>query len=211
MGNRYFLNLLPLGLFLLPRGREGWVGALGGLVGLGLLGPVLASPVKHSLHPGQHTTTPTFRTFPAELTMLNDLSVFTDTWRKKRPYDGYELYFLDDGTFGQENSFGTEGFWLRGGHDAEVVLAASRPNEPIRVRVTGGPRGDIVTVALGADRRRLVVGALKREETVFEARAGFPYYGRVLHRFRLASRFDGAAGNDTRPLGAFIAIAAKSP
>src|SRR6185295_697426 len=110
VGNRYFLNLLPLGLYLLPRGREGWVGVLGGLLGLVWMGPVLASPVRHSLHPGEHATTPSFRVFPAELTMLNDLSVFTDTWRKKRPYSSYDLYFLDDGTYGQESSFGEEGF-----------------------------------------------------------------------------------------------------
>jgi hypothetical protein len=206
VGNRYFLNLLPLGLFRLPRGREWWVGALGGTVGLVLMGPVLASPIQHSLHPGEHATTPRFRPFPAELTMLDDLSVFTDTWRKRRPYGTYELYFLDDGTYGQESSFGNEGFWLRGGCKAEVVLAAAGPVGRVRLRVTGGPRGDIVTVSLGADRRRLVVGALKTEEAVFEGKGGVPYYGRQLHRFRLASRFAGAVGDDTRPLGAFVVI-----
>jgi hypothetical protein len=209
VGNRYFLNLLPLGLYLLPRGREAWVGVLGGLVGLGLVGPVLASPVEHSLHPGEHATTSIFHVFPAELTMLNDLSVFTDTWRKKRPYGRYELYFLDDGTFGQESSFEVEGFWLRGGREAEVVLAAARPVQRLRIRVTGGPQGDIVTVVLGAERRRLVVGALKTEEAVFESGAGFPYYGRALYRLRLASRFAGASGKDTRPLGAFVVIATE--
>jgi hypothetical protein len=206
VGNRYFLNLLPLGLYLLPRGREGWVGILGGILGLGLVGPVLASPVRHSLHPGEHATTSSFRIFPAELTMLNDLSLFTDTWRKKRPYGGYDLYFLDDGTYGQESSFGVEGFWVRGGREAEVVMAAARPASRIRLRVTGGPHGDIVTVVLGRDRRRVVVGALKTEEVVFEPGAGFPYYSRLLYRFRLDSRFSAALGQDTRPLGAFVAI-----
>ncbi len=141
VGNRYFLNLLPLGLFVLPRGRELWVGVLGGLVGLGLMGPVLASPVRHSLHPGEHATSPAFRVFPAELTMLNDLSVFTDTWRKKRPYgdtegnaregrladaNAYYLYFLGEGAFGREDAFGRRGFWLRGGSRAEVVRPGPR-------------------------------------------------------------------------------------
>ncbi len=209
VGNRYFLNLLPLGLYVLPRGREGWVGVLGGIAGLGLLSPVLASPIKHSLHPGDHATSAAFRTFPAELTMLNDLSVFTDTWRKKRPYAGYELFFLDDGTYGQESSFGREGFWLRGGREAEVVLSATRPVGRIRLSITGGPEGDIVTVRLGADRRRVVVGVLKTEEAVFDVGAGFPYYGRPLHRLRLASRFAGAAGSDPRLLGAFVRIATE--
>jgi hypothetical protein len=209
VGNRYFLNLLPLGLYLLPRGREWWVGALGGIAGLGLMGPVLASPVRHSLHPGEHAVTSSFRTFPVELTMLNDLSVFTDTWRKKRPYGDYDLYFLDDGTYGQESSFDIEGFWIRGGRDAEVILAAAPTLQSIRLRVTGGPRGDIVTVVFGTDRRRLVVGALKTEEAVFAARSGVPYYGRSLYRLRLASRFAGGAKGDTRPLGSFVTIATQ--
>jgi hypothetical protein len=176
------------------------------LLGLVLVGPVLASPIRHSLHPGEHATTPRFRPFPVELTMLNDLSVFTDTWRKKRPYGSYELYFLDDGTYGQESSFGQEGFWLRGGEQAEVVLAGAGAMARVRLRVTGGPRGDIVTVALGADRRRLVVGALKTEEVSFEGKGAVAYYGRQLQRFRLASRFAGTLGDDTRPLGAFVVI-----
>ena len=49
--------------------------------------------------------------------MLNDLSVFTEPWRKKQPYGdtegdahkhwpadpkAYYLYFLDDGTYGRK-------------------------------------------------------------------------------------------------------------
>jgi hypothetical protein len=209
VGNRYFLNLLPLGLFVLPRGRELWVGILGGLVGLGLVGPVLASPVRHSLHPGEHATSSAFHVFPAELTMLNDLSVFTDTWRKKRPYGGYELYFLDDGTYGQESSFDTDGFWLKAGHEAEVVLSTERRSDRIRLSVTGGPQGDIVTAVIGSERRRIVVAAQKAEEVAFAPKAGFFYYGRALYRLRLGSRFGGRAGKDARSLGVFVRIAVE--
>jgi hypothetical protein len=211
VGNRYFLNLLPLGLFVLPRGREWVVGVLGGALGLWLLAPVLASPIEHSLHPGKHATARTFRFFPAELTMLNDLSIFTDVWRKKRPYGDYDLYFLDDGTFGQESSFGMDGFWLRGGGDAEVVLAASRPVERLLVGVTAGPRGDIVTVRIGGDRRRVTVAGLKTEGLGFEPGPGFPYYGRALYRLQLNSRFAGSSAGDPRPLGAFVTIAVRRP
>ena len=50
-------------------------------------GRSLASPVRHSLNPGAHALAPAFRVLPAELTMLGDLSVFTDVWRKRRPYN----------------------------------------------------------------------------------------------------------------------------
>ena len=40
---------------------------------------------------------------------------------------------LDDGTFGQEGSFEEEGFWLRGGAEAEVVLQALTPPRAVRL------------------------------------------------------------------------------
>ena len=51
VGNRYFLNLLPLGLFLVPRGRETLVAVAGALASALLLLPVLLSPLHHSHEP----------------------------------------------------------------------------------------------------------------------------------------------------------------
>jgi hypothetical protein len=114
IGNRYFVNLLPLAVFFLPAARAWWVAAASAGATVVLLGPVLASPIEHSLRPGEHATRAAFRILPAELTMLGDLSVFGDVWRKRRPYNApggdpsrrppgappsYFLWFLDDGTF----------------------------------------------------------------------------------------------------------------
>jgi hypothetical protein len=222
IGNRYFVNLVPLGLVFLPRRRGPWV-ALGaaGLTGL-LLVPVLASPVHHSRFPGTHATRPAFRHLPAELTMLGDLSVFTDVWRKRRPYNApggdparrpagsppsYFLWFLDDGTFGQETSFEEEGFWLRGGGDAEVVLQALAPPRAIRLVITAGPGGDIVTVRLGRERHRLVMPALRTREIVLEEpKSPLGYYGTHLYRLQFGSRYGGGATRDARNLGSFVRI-----
>ncbi len=142
IGNRYFVGLVPLGLLLLPRGRGAWAAAGAAVVGGTLLAPVLASPIHHSLRPGENATRAAFRLLPAETTMLGDLSVFTDVWRKHRPYNApggdparrppgappsYFLWFLDDGTFGQESSFGEEGFWLRGERVVTSCCRLSRP------------------------------------------------------------------------------------
>ncbi len=142
IGNRYFVNLVPLGLLLLPRGRAAWAAVGAAVLGGALLFPVLASPVHHSLRPGEHATRAAFRRLPPEITMLGDLSVFTDVWRKRRPFNApggdpgrrppgapppYFLWFLDDATLGQESSFGAEGFWLRGGESGDVVLQALAP------------------------------------------------------------------------------------
>jgi hypothetical protein len=220
LGNRYFVNLLPLALFFVPRGRAAWI-AGGGVIGMAaLLLPVLGSPVVHSLAPGRHATAAAFRAFPLELTMLGDLSIFTDVWRKRRPYHHperrerhtdeptpYYLWFPDDGTYGQESSFAEEGFWLRGGQGADVVVQALRSPGSIRLRVTAGPAGDIVTVRLGRERKRIVLNSLRSQEVTFEGVGpGLGYYQSSLYLLRLGSRFGGSSEKDPRPLGAFVTI-----
>ena len=163
VGNRYFLNVLPGFLFVLPRRRLALVAAGGLAVGAVFLAAILVSPVHHSLRPGEHATRGAWRLLPAELTMLNDLSVFTEAWRKKRPFgfvgnaerpadaDAFFLYFMDDGTHGREDWAGRRGFWLRGDRSAEVVLRAFdlAPVDRVVLRLTGGPMGDRVDVRLG--------------------------------------------------------------
>jgi hypothetical protein len=222
IGNRYFLNLVPLGLLLLPRDRGAWAAAAAAVAGAALLAPVLASPVYHSLRPGEHATRAAFRVLPAEITMLGDLSVFGDVWRKRRPYNApggdparrppgappsYFLWFPDDGTYGQETSFDREGFWIRGGESAEVVLQALAPAARIRLVVTAGPAGDIVTVRLGRERHRLVLPPLRTQEIVFDApRPALGYYGTSLYPLRLGSRYGGTSDRDKRMLGSFVQI-----
>jgi hypothetical protein len=221
IGNRYFLNVVPLGLLLLPRGREGWAAALSLPAAAFLLGPVAGSPVFHARQPGAHTLAPAFRALPAELTMLGDLSVFTEVWRKRRPYNlpggdvtrrrpgdppPYHLWFLDDGTFGQESSFGEEGFWLRGGESSEVVLQTLSPPRRVRVLVTSGPAGDIVTLRLGRVRERIVLPPLRTREVDLAPADALGYYGTQLFRLRLSSRYGGGAGPDQRALGSFVRI-----
>jgi hypothetical protein len=222
IGNRYFVNLVPLGLLFLPRGRGAWAATLALPVTAVLLGPVLLTPVQSALRPGEHATRAAFRMLPAELTMLGDLSVFTDVRRKRRPYNApggdparrpagappsYFLWFLDDGSFGQESSFGEEGFWLRGGESAQVVLQTLAPARAIRLVVTAGPAGDIVTARLGPDRQRMVMGPLETRRVLFAPRMRpVGYYGTELYPLRLGSRYGGPTGTDPRKLGSFVRI-----
>jgi hypothetical protein len=207
VGNRYLLGFLPLGLLLLPRGR-GWLAAAFAATATAVfLVPVLWSPVQHSLRPGQHATRTTFRALPAELTMLGDLSVFTDVWRKRRPFPGYFLWFLDDGTFGQETSFAEEGFWLRGGERAQVVLQAAQPATRVRLRLTAGPAGDIVIARIGSVRKSVVLPPLRSGEMVFETpQPALGYYGTSVYLLKLGSRYGGATKTDRRKLGSFVVL-----
>jgi hypothetical protein len=219
VGNRYLLNMLPAFVFLVPPRRAWWVAGGAGAAAAVLLVPVLAAPVRHSLRPGDHASRPAFKALPAELTMLNDLSAFTEPWRKKRPYgfvgsserhadpDAYFLYFLDDGTFGKEQWAGRTGFWLRSGASAEVVVRAFdlAPVERVVLRVAGGPLGDTVTARLRGSSRRVTVGPGELIETELPAGRGVRYYDTFLHVLHLDSR-RGARLADGRSVGAFVDV-----
>ncbi|HSD27443.1 MAG TPA: hypothetical protein VLL75_09060 [Vicinamibacteria bacterium] len=219
VGNRYFLNLLPAFLFLVPARRAPWIGGGAVLAAAFFLAPVLLSPVRHSLRPGEHATRAVFKVLPPELTMLNDLAVFTEPWRKKRPFgfvgntqhhadtDAYFLYFLDDGTFGKEEWAGRAGFWMRSGASAEVVLRAFdlAPVERVVLRVAGGPLGDTLTARLGWRSGRAAVGPGQVAEIQLLAGRGLRYYDTYLHVLHLASR-RGAPLADGRPVGAFVDV-----
>ncbi len=221
LGNRYFLNLLPLAVFLVPKGRE-WVVTVAGLLSLGLfVGPILSSPLRHSLRPGEHATTGAFRHLPAELTMLNDLSVFTEPWRKKQAYGflgdpvknwpadpaAYTLYFTDDGTWGRETFEGKEGFWVRGGSEAEVILRAFdiKRVKQVLLEARGGPAGDRLSCRLDGDTATVSLGPGGSGQLAFSPRPGFPYYETYLYVLRCRST-SGGAGPDGRPLGAFVSL-----
>jgi hypothetical protein len=222
VGNRYFVSLVPLGLLLLPRGRARGAAVGAAIAGVILLAPTLASPIHNSLRPGEHATRAAFRLLPPEITMLGDLSVFTDVWRKRRPFNApggdagrrppggpppYYLWFLDDATLGQESSFGSEGFWLRGGGRGEVVLQALAPPGRIRLVVTAGPAGDIVTARLGSERQRVVLPPLRTREIAFDSpRSALGYYGTSLYLLRLGSRYGGPTDTDQRTLGSFVRV-----
>jgi hypothetical protein len=225
LGNRYFLNLLPLAAFFVPRGREWWVAAGGLALSAVFLGPMWVSPLHHSLRPGDHAAGGVFLALPPELTMLNDLAVFTESWRKKQPYGdtegdahkhwpadpkAYFLYFLGNGTYGRESHAGAEGFWLRGARRAEVVLRALEPVHRATVRITGGPAGDRVRVRMGSDAAEVEIRPGETKEVVLEPGEGFPYYDTFLYPVDMRSERTAPAPppeRTPRPLGSFVSFA----
>lgn len=228
LGNRYFLNLVPLAAFFVPRGREWWVAALGLAGSAVFLFPMWASPLRHSLRPGDHATTGPYLALPPELTMLNDLAVFTEAWRKKQSYGdtegdahkhwpadpkAYYLYFIGNGTYGKETHGGFEGFWLRGARRAEVVLRALEPVAKVRIRVIGGPAGDRLRVRIGGAAVEAEVGPGETREVELEPGPGFPYYDTFLYAVDMRSERSGVAPPPEptpRNQGAFVSFSLET-
>jgi hypothetical protein len=222
VGNRYFINLLPLALLIVPRGRELLVGASGAAVGAVFVLPLLASPLYYSLHGGQHTLLPQYRVAPLDLTMLNDLTIFGMPWRMKQPYGdvgeegrrsrpaaptAYYLYFPDDSTYFREVAHSRPGFWLRGGTEGEVILRALGPARSAKVSLVGGPEGDRVSARIAGRSLRLALTPGEERTLQFDLDAGVLYHGDRLHVLRFRSS-DGAIVNDPVPrrLGTFVSI-----
>jgi hypothetical protein len=203
VGNRYFTSLLPLAVLLIPRGREVAFTLLGLAGGAVFVGPLFRDPFEQALRPGIHATREPFLHLPPELTMLNDLSVFTEGWRKKVPFGdplgrgqpadpkAYWLYFLDDATYGKSVDFGVQGFWLRGGAHGEVVLRALEPSRLVRVRVYGGPGGDKVEVGLGSKTATLLVAQGEIGAVTFLPPPPYVYYDSFVYTLRFSSQLYG--------------------
>lgn len=219
VGNRYFLNLLPLYAILVPPGRAGQVAAAGALGAALLTAPVYASPLQAALRPADHTRRGLLPHLPAELTMLNDLSFNTEPWRKRQPVGdtegdahkhwppdpkAYWLYFPDDGTTGRTLEDGREGFWLRPGAHAEVLLRALEPVRTMTFLVKGGAGGDIVTVSVGHGSETVVAGPGRTAEAVLTPGRGVMYYDTFVYPLRLRSRGDTARPGDAR--AAFVHV-----
>jgi hypothetical protein len=216
LGNRYFLNLLPLALLFAPRGRERLFAGVSALAAAVLLGPALLAPVRHSLQPWRHALRAPLRLFPLELSMLNDLGFCSDPWRKKQPFGdpernprGYWLYFPDDGTFGRELVEGHEGLWLRRGQRATLVLRALEPVGRIAVRLHGGPDGDIVTLAAGGTSASVPLRRGESRELALKPGPGYPFYLSHVYTLSLGSHgapVETAGRPDARALGAFVRL-----
>jgi hypothetical protein len=225
LGNRYFLNLLPLAALLVPPGRA-LVVSIVGLVGAAVfVVPLFLAPLFHAQNPAAHTLRQPFLSMPVELTMLNDLAVFGDLRRKKQPYGdtegdpkrpgsadprAYFLYFPDDGTYFKESLGERQGFWMRGGQRAEILVRALEPARAVDFRLTGGPAGDQLRVDTGADQQTITLGPAQTRDVRLRSGRPFPYKETSVYVLTLKSSRgapDGQPRAGATGVGTFVEIA----
>jgi hypothetical protein len=185
IGNRYFMGLYPLLLFVTPALRSGWpaVAALG--VGGLFTAQLVASPFYVSFHPAEHPKSGPYRWLPVERTLLNDLPMNVTPDRVKQPLGGLPpvtAYFLDDNAYGREG----EWFWVKGESRAELLLrgpAEPRPDgsyDSRRIRrflieVRAGDSGTRVTLRTDADTQTVELPAQGKAHVAIAAGSGVPY------------------------------------
>jgi len=188
VGNRYFLGVYPVFLFLMPGFARPWNGIATAALSALFVAPVLSNPFYSSFHPGEHTKAGLFRRLPLELSLVNDLPVNVSPSRSRQPLGGtppLSAYFMDDNAYAREG----DAFWVRGESRADIMLRAPAPMEttsegerarPLRVprmeiRLETGPKPSHVTVRTGAVTQAIDVPANDARTLVVPMGEGLPY------------------------------------
>ena len=230
VGNRYFLGVYPVFLFLTPALASARPGVVTAALSALFVGPLLANPFYTSFYPGEHTKTGLFRRLPLELSLVNDLPVNVSPSRSRQPLGGtppLSGYFMDDNAYNREG----DAFWVRGESRADVMLRAPAPIEttpdgdrarPLRVprmelTLETGPKPNRVTVRTAAGTAVVDVPANDQRKVVVDMGPGLPYkpYPENPTNYVYALSIESATGfiplfetggRDNRVLGIFVRL-----
>lgn len=188
VGNRYYLAVYPVFLFLTPP----LMGIASSVVAAGISGLFTANlvfnPFYVSVHPAEHPKRAPYRWLPTELSLVNDLPVNITPSRARQPLAGEPPllgYFLDDNAYAREK----DAFWVRGRSRTEVLLRAPIAVEqregqevvrPLRmprleVQLETGPVANRVSIDTGADVQVVEIPASDRRSVVVRLPEGLPY------------------------------------
>ncbi len=188
VGNRYFLGVYPVFLFLVPALATPWPAVVAAALSALFVAPLLNNPFYTSFYPSEHTKTGLFRWLPLELSLVNDLPVNVSPSRSRQPLGGsppLSAYFMDDNAYNREQ----EWFWVKGESRADVMLRAPAPMEvtaegerarPLRVprmevTLETGPKANHVTIRTAAGTQAVDVPANDRRTVIVEMGPGLPY------------------------------------
>ncbi|MEO6011467.1 MAG: hypothetical protein ABIU38_25715 [Vicinamibacteraceae bacterium] len=203
VGNRYFMGLYPLLLFVTPPLRSALPAIAGLAIGGLFTAKLVLNPFYTSYRPAEHVKHGPLRWLPIEKSLLNDLPINVTPERVRVQLAGeprISAYFLDDNAFPPEG----EWFWVKGGSRADLLLRAPVHEVPegtagadavlrngpdgaafkfyaphrlkqLRVEIRTGDLSNVVTVATGADSQTLRLDAHRETVTTVRAEAGLPY------------------------------------
>jgi hypothetical protein len=219
VGNRYFFAGYGVMLFLLPP-VETIAGALvPWIVGGLFVSPWVLNPFTASFKPAQIAQAGPFRVLPVELTLLNDLPVFTEGAERARVEFGgvgsadpkFLVSFLDANAYGREED---RSFWTRGDSRADLVFKVGGPMTRAEFTITAGPVPIDVRIDVDGHSTTVHLPAGETTKATVPMGGGLLYEKEVadvrLHNVRIYTRggftpifFDGKS-SDIRYLGARI-------
>jgi hypothetical protein len=179
VGNRYFVSGYAVMLFLLPPIESIAAALVPWAVGGLFVAPMILNPFVASFKPAENAKSGPLRLLPVELTLLNDLPVFTEPQRSRiwfgdlgRGDPGFLVSFLDDNAYDKEAD---RSFWTRGDSRAELVFKADQPiRRAVFSLVAGGVPVD-VTVRVAGRAQAVHLDAGQTQQIVMAMPPGLPY------------------------------------
>ena len=179
VGNRYFFSGYGVMLFLLPPIESIGLAFVPWVFGALLVAPMAMNPFVTAFKPSSTAGGGLLKLFPVELTLLNDLPVFTDADRSRVGFGelgegdpGFLLSFLDDNIFAREAD---KSFWVRGESRADIVIKTNRPIRKAIFTVAAGPVPVDVTIAISGHGQSIHLDAGQSEQITMEMPPGLPY------------------------------------
>ncbi len=228
VGNRYFLGVYPVFLFLTPGLATPWVAVATAAMSALFVTPVVGNPFFSSFHPGEHTKSGLYRFLPLELSLINDLPVNVSPSRSRQPLGGVPPlsgYFMDDNAYTREG----DAFWVRGESRADLMLRAPAPLEAgpngeqaralrvprMEIVLETGPKPNRVVIRTAAGEVAVDVPAHDQRSVVVAMGEGLPYkpYPENPTNYVYAISIESATGfiplfetggRDNRFLGVFV-------
>jgi len=208
LGNRYFMNIYGLFLFLLPPLQSVGAGLVPWIVGSLFTAQITLNAFFSSFYPNEHAKRGPLRWLPVELSLVNELPVNTDPrrariWFGERPR--FQIYFLDDNAYDREES----SFWVRGESRADLLFKSAEPAGHVVLELRNGPLENEVTVRTAGERQVVTLQPRQEQSVMLNLGDALPYQGRFVWGVSIASArgfvpmFE-EGGTDNRYLGVFV-------
>ena len=212
-GNRYFLSVYPVLLFLTPPlasvvpAMVAWTG------GALFTAHVLVNPFIAAKQPYLIAERGLLRTLPVELTMVDDLPIALDARRHRIPYNtepALLLSLLDQNAYRSD----TLEFWTAGRNRADIIVRSQTRLSSV-VATLRSPIPNRVTISLGGDEATLDLRPNATAEVPLapdgiQARGRWGYLLSVRPRTGFTPRLAGQGSPDNRFLGVQVALTPRT-
>jgi hypothetical protein len=184
VGNRYFVSVYGLCLFLLPAVTSARWGVLMWLAGALFVGKLLLNPFEASVRPWIAAGQGPLRLLPPELTNINDLPINVNRDQMVFWYGGdaegkatptqpaFQIYYLDQNAYLREAD---RSLWIRGESRAEVLIKTDQPFRRLQLTLLAGPVPATGSVRFRGRSHPFSLAAGASQQLQLELGPGFPY------------------------------------
>ncbi len=185
LGNRYFLNFIPLLFFLAPKELNKKNLLIFSIVSILLLGPVFVDVIYYSAYSGELSKNPLISLFPPDLTQINSIPTNTNPYAFKVPLYNSRIFILNNNF---RLSKEEKGIWITRRGKIEFVLETAKKFKALKLHLKNNPlrRPNRIIIKIGGEKLKLSlksgeekVVSLKNIKPQLVIKQRFYYYGTI--------------------------------